>query len=153
MIVHLKGDATEPMLSEGKTALICHVCNDIGAWGKGFVLAISRRWKAPEEHYRQWFRSDKPKLGEVRAIKVTDNIIVVNMIAQHDIRSINGIPPIRYWAIRKALGIVAQQFHDPDKYELHCPKFGSGLAGGDWNAIEDIIADVFPANKIYIYTP
>ncbi|MEV6001124.1 Appr-1-p processing protein, partial [Streptomyces griseomycini] len=24
--------------------VIAHVCNDIGGWGKGFVLAVSRRW-------------------------------------------------------------------------------------------------------------
>jgi hypothetical protein len=28
--------------------LICHICNDLGGWGKGFVLALSRRWEGPE---------------------------------------------------------------------------------------------------------
>jgi hypothetical protein len=44
-INYLKGDATFP---EAKgTKIICHICNDLGAWGKGFVLAISKRWSEP----------------------------------------------------------------------------------------------------------
>ena len=36
--------------------MIVHVCNDIGAWGKGFVMAISNRWPEPESRYRKWHR-------------------------------------------------------------------------------------------------
>ena len=45
-IQYLKGDATAPK-THGKK-IIVHVCNDIGKWGKGFVLAISKRWKEPQ---------------------------------------------------------------------------------------------------------
>lgn len=45
-ITYLRGDATAP---HGKgVKLIVHVCNDLGGWGKGFVLALSRRWPEPE---------------------------------------------------------------------------------------------------------
>lgn len=47
-IKYLKGDATQPLVSGNK--IIVHVCNDIGAWGKGFVLAISKRWAQPEKN-------------------------------------------------------------------------------------------------------
>ena len=36
-IQYLTGDATAPTASGNK--IIAHVCNDIGGWGKGFVLA------------------------------------------------------------------------------------------------------------------
>lgn len=42
-IQYLKGDATNPQVEGNK--IITHICNDIGGWGKGFVLAISKRWK------------------------------------------------------------------------------------------------------------
>jgi len=29
-----------------------HVCNGQGHWGAGFVMALSRRFKAPEAAYR-----------------------------------------------------------------------------------------------------
>jgi hypothetical protein len=46
---YIVGDATAP---EDRPAVIAHVCNDVEAWGKGFVLALSRRWKAPEQYDR-----------------------------------------------------------------------------------------------------
>lgn len=40
-IIYLKGDATNPIAKGNK--IIAHICNDAGGWGKGFVLAISRK--------------------------------------------------------------------------------------------------------------
>jgi hypothetical protein len=51
---YIVGDATNPQTKGNK--IIVHVCNDIGGWGKGFVLAISKRWKQPEQQYRAWFK-------------------------------------------------------------------------------------------------
>ena len=56
-IRYLKGDATCPQAKGVK--LICHVCNDLGGWGKGFVLALSRRWDRPEAEYRAWHAQGK----------------------------------------------------------------------------------------------
>jgi hypothetical protein len=56
-IQYLKGDATCPQSAGVK--IICHVCNDLGGWDKGFVLALSRRWPEPEEAYRTWYRERK----------------------------------------------------------------------------------------------
>jgi O-acetyl-ADP-ribose deacetylase (regulator of RNase III) len=42
-ISYVKGDATSPQARGIK--IIGHVCNDLGGWGKGFVLAVSRRWR------------------------------------------------------------------------------------------------------------
>lgn len=36
--------------------VIVHVCNDVGAWGKGFELTVSKRWPALEQRCRQWHR-------------------------------------------------------------------------------------------------
>ncbi len=36
-ITYLTGDATQPQSAGPK--LIVHVCNDIGGWGRGFVVA------------------------------------------------------------------------------------------------------------------
>lgn len=40
-IAYKRGDATQPV-GEGSKVLV-HVCNDIGGWGRGFVLAVSAR--------------------------------------------------------------------------------------------------------------
>ena len=46
-IVYVTGDATRPVGTGNK--VLVHVCNDVGGWGRGFVMALSARWSAPEE--------------------------------------------------------------------------------------------------------
>ncbi len=53
-ITYLKGDATSPQANGVK--LIVHVCNDRGGWGKGFVVAIPKRWPEPEEADRTCYK-------------------------------------------------------------------------------------------------
>ena len=56
-IKYITGDATQPV-GEGNK-IIVHVCNDVGGWGRGFVMALSKRWKEPEMKYREWPRTRK----------------------------------------------------------------------------------------------
>ncbi len=62
----IKGDATCPQAKGPK--VIAHVCNDLGGWGKGFVLAVSKRWAEPERAYREWHRG---RAGNARGVAVT----------------------------------------------------------------------------------
>jgi O-acetyl-ADP-ribose deacetylase (regulator of RNase III) len=134
----VKGDATRPTLRGNK--LIVHICNDVGKWGKGFVMALSARWKKPEEEYRKWFKSGNVfVLGAVQQVQVEPDIWVINMIAQHDIKNgPDGTPPIRYEALTEALKgvcLIAREYNAT----VHMPKIGTGLAGGDWEKIRVII--------------
>jgi len=70
-IKYLRGDATQPQAKGNK--VIAHVCNDIGGWGKGFVLAVSKRWPEPEAEYRAWHRARAQNsfaLGAVQVVQV-----------------------------------------------------------------------------------
>jgi hypothetical protein len=72
------GDATEPEAEGNK--ILAHVCNDVGGWGKGFVLAISRRWPEPEREYRRWHRgraANDFSLGAVQVVAVQPDLWVV----------------------------------------------------------------------------
>lgn len=102
-ILYIKGDATAPIGSGVK--VITHICNDIGGWGKGFVLALSKKWKMPEEAYRQWYKSQEEfTLGAVQFVNVENELYVANMIGQHGIyKDSKGLPPIRYDAVRQCL--------------------------------------------------
>jgi hypothetical protein len=40
-----------------------------------------------------------------------------------------------------------------EKVEIHCPKFGSGLAGGNWAFIEDLIEDIWGKYSVTVYNP
>ncbi len=139
-ITYLQGDATQPV-GEGNK-IIVHVCNDIGGWGRGFVLALSKRWKSPEKAYRDWYKSGEGfELGATQLVKVEDDLWVGNMIGQHKIKKAqDGTPPIRYEAVRTALGKIAGDATRLNA-SVHMPKIGAGLAGGDWQTIEGIIQE------------
>ena len=146
-INYIKGDATAPKAIGNK--VIVHICNDIGGWGKGFVLAISKRWKEPELKYREWFALKETfQLGECQFVKVEQDIWVANLIGQHKIYSdANGIPPIRYEAVEIGLGKVAK-FVQEIKASIHMPRIGCGLAGGKWENIEAIVQKTIVSNEI-----
>lgn len=148
-ILYIKGDATAPIGSGVK--VITHICNDIGGWGKGFVLALSKKWKMPEEAYRQWYKSQEEfTLGAVQFVNVENKLYVANMIGQHGIyKDSKGLPPIRYDAVRQCLKEVAL-FTIAHKASVHMPRIGCGLAGGKWELMEQIIKEEFITKEIAV---
>lgn len=142
------GDATRPQ-GEGPKVVV-HVCNDIGRWGKGFILALSQRWKAPEEAYRRWHADpgDRPfGLGEVQFVEVEPGLWVANLVGQHGIRPSGGKPPIRYDAVEAGLERVAKFARENDA-SVHMPRIGCGLAGGTWDEVQPIIERTLVAEGI-----
>ena len=138
-IEYVVGDATVP--GGHGPWIVAHVCNDAGGWGKGFVVALSRRWPGPEAAYRSWYRERATSdfaLGAVQLVDVDEGLFVANMIGQHGYRPSADGPPVRYEAIGtalatlggKALGLGAT---------VHMPRIGCGLAGGRWELIEPLI--------------
>lgn len=93
----VRGDATSPQAAGPK--IIAHICNDLGGWGKGFVVAISRRWPEPERAYREWHRHRATNdfgLGAVQVVQVLADTWVANMVGQHGMRSgSQGPHPVR----------------------------------------------------------
>ncbi|MFB6716804.1 MULTISPECIES: macro domain-containing protein [unclassified Streptomyces] len=138
-ITYVRGDATTP---QGKgVKLIAHVCNDLGGWGKGFVLAVSRRWPEPEKAYRDWHReraSNDFGLGAAQFVQVGPYLWVANMVGQRGIRTGSKGVPVRYEAIDTALGAVADRAVELGA-SVHMPRIGCGLAGGTWSRIEPLI--------------
>src|SRR5579864_8546487 len=107
MIRYMKGDATCPQAAGPK--ILAHIVNDMGKWGKGFVLAISKRWDAPEVAYRKWSRDQNFILGEVQFIPVDRYIWVANMLCQRGLRGRSNPVPLRYDALRKCIQTLASE--------------------------------------------
>src|SRR5262245_26359810 len=135
-IQYLRGDATSPQAKGNK--VIAHICNDLGGWGKGFVLAVSRRWPEPERDYRKW-HSERSRndfgLGAVQFVQVEPYIWVANMIGQRGMKTGSKGPPIRYDAVDESLSTLAD-FASKQSASVHMPRIGCGLAGGRWELIE-----------------
>ena len=150
MITYLTGDATYPVKTP---ALIMHICNDIGSWGRGFVLALSKRWPEPANAYR---RLKTPVLGTVEFVPCEgdgrNGVIVANMIAQHDIsHDSRGSPPIRYDALAACLREVHEWASINRRLTIHAPRIGCGLAGGSWSVVEPLIEFYLKDREVYIY--
>jgi len=145
----LIGDATKPQIEGNK--ILVHCCNDIGKWGKGFVLAISKRWKKPEQFYRKWHQlNENFHLGMVQYVPVEDSLIVANLIGQHGIYPKNNTPPIRYNAIIDGFKKIRSRAQKLGA-SIHMPRIGCGLAGGAWNRIEAIIIKEFCEQGIQVF--
>lgn len=151
-IKYLKGDATSPQASGMK--IIAHICNDIGGWGKGFVLAISKRWPEPEKAFRQWHRERAKNdfgLGYIQIIQVESYIYVANMIGQRGIKTgrSSGVP-VRYDAIESCLEKLAKKAKEIGA-SVHMPRIGCGLAGGKWEHVEPLIEKTLSENDVEVY--
>lgn len=137
-INYTTGDATTPV---ARPAIIVHVCNDVGAWGAGFVLAISRRWPEPERRYRDWSLGLETRafaLGEVQFVAVEPRLVVTNLIGQHGLRRRGAERPVRVDAIARGLCTVAREALDACA-SVHMPRIGCGLAGGTWPEIGPVV--------------
>lgn len=144
------GNALEPIK---KPALIIHVCNDIGAWGSGFVIAVSNVSPKPELLYLNWKESCKDgylPLGKTQSIQIDDDVYIINMIAQHDVRVINGIPPIRMEALKECLNTV-NNLAIIKGATIHAPRIGAVRSGGNWHDIEKLMKETLTVDT-YIYT-
>jgi hypothetical protein len=126
---YLIGDATAP--SGRGPGVFAHVCNDSGGWGKGFVLAINRRWAEPEAAYRSWARSGQEfGLGMVQLVTVEEQLRVANMVAQHGYVSRANPVAIRYGALSRCLSKLWTVYGRLLKICTVLIKGGSGSRGG-----------------------
>ena len=141
LLTYRHGDATVP--ATAAPTILVHCCNDVGAWGRGFVLAVSRRWTQPEAAYRRWPRPPTAAggrfgLGAVQCVPVAPALWVANLIGQHGIRTTYSGPPIRYDALEQGLiGVCA--FALAHQAVVQMPRIGCGLAGGTWDRIEPLL--------------
>lgn len=139
-IEYVTGDATDPQ-GDGRK-IIAHICNDVGVWGSGFVMALSARWPEPEASYRAWHAGHQPALyfglGAVQFVRVAPGLQVANMVAQHGLGE-DGQPAVRYEAADVALSKITGQARHIGA-SVHMPRIGCGLGGGKWETIEPLIA-------------
>lgn len=162
-IHYISGDVTKPIHLE---TVICHICNDVNKMGSGVAKAISDKWPIVKIEYHNWAENPKDpikfQLGNTIFVVVSnysfadkkgklkrEYIIVANMIAQHNIKSMSEEKPIRYDALDKCLKEV-YRFCVDNNMILSMPKIGSGLSGGDWNEIREIILNNILVDT-YIY--
>lgn len=150
MITYVNGDATYPELQRPDgVKVIVHICNDVGAWGAGFVMAVSKRFPMARTAYRRAIRRGA-KLGSVHFIDPHYmGIMVGNMIAQHGIG--RGPRRVRYGALGKCLKHVAEFAGHYSPVSIHMPRIGCGLGGGTWEEIGPIVEQTLAGFDVLVY--
>lgn len=110
VIQYVNGDATEPIGVGAK--IIVHIVNDLGAWGSGFVLAVSARWPEPKAAYVLSKERNNLKLGNVQLVSVEsgrldESIFVANLVGQSGLKSRLNPQPVQYPAVEEGLCKIA----------------------------------------------
>ena len=131
----VKGDVTNPQKEPDERIIIPHVCNDYGVIGAGVALALKKKWPEIEDVYKR-----SKNIGSCSFLDVEDNIIVVNMVAQNGTVNSTNYRPLKYHQLVKCMMNV-KDWAVAGKCRIIAPKFGSDLARGDWNFIEELIQD------------
>jgi hypothetical protein len=126
--------------TEEKPLFIPHIVNNHGAWGSGFVVPLGRAFPEAKERYLHWASNQlvQPpfQLGEVQFVVPVKFVCVCNMLAQ----TLGGKRPLYYNHLARCMDAVAEKTEKTGG-QIWAPMFGSGLAGGDWNFIEQLIGD------------
>ena len=82
-------------------------------------------------------------------------LIFANMIAQNGTISKNNPRPLNYYALIKSMASVSSyinnHFDNDNPVQIHSPKFGCGLAGGNWHFIHELIKDTWYNYTIFVY--
>lgn len=136
MIKYVVGDATQPQ--GGGRSVIAHICNNIGGWGRGFVVALSKRYPGAEINYRSlkaW------NLGETHVTQVGHELFVANMIAQKGI-GFGRENRVDSAALEKCLTDV-RDWAVCYKARVHMPRIGAGLGGCPWETTEALLKKIF----------
>lgn len=146
------GDVTQPRAAkDNRPIIIPHVCNNVGAFGAGVALSIAMEWPHVQRQFREFsqrFSGTKRDhlMGMVQfvAVKWEDGcrVFVANMFAQNGLRSAQNLKPLSYPDLTRAMADVVHTCNThfgQGAFEIHCPKFGTALAGGNWKKIRPII--------------
>ena len=145
----------------GCTVIIPHVCNNVNAFGAGFAGAVAKRFPDVKTNFHLLGKS--AKLGQTQfVVAKTDptykhELIFANMISQNGLINATNTRPLNYAALVYSMNEVRQYYkklnsqRDSSTIEIHCPKFGSGLAGGNWDFIEQLIQDIWYDCTTYVY--
>jgi len=156
-IIYFNGDVLEAIKTskdEHTTKILLHICNNKGGWGAGFVLALSKVWPQPEATYRLAYKAkNECFLGDIQVTKVDKGIYVVSMIAQDGYKTPSNPHPLNYDALQSCLEKIMQWINDKEVEfpVIYGPKFGTGLAGGDWILISEYLKQILGEVQINIY--
>lgn len=123
-------------------------CNCHHTQGAGIAALLSSRYPEVLIADRTSVKGDPSKLGSYTLAKTLDGI-VINAYTQYSFGA--GGPHVDYDAISKVFATLNAKYKDQN-VTFGIPAIGCGLAGGNWEIVEQLINDCTPdINIIYYY--
>ena len=149
----VRGDALSPRGDGPK--IIAMVVNDKGrTWGGGFSQAARERYPAAHEQFKEWTEEGRRNLslGRIHLAELKGGLAIASLVAQKGYGP-SPTPRIRYTALGEALSKLSKAAADR-KASVHMPEIGSGLAGGNWSVIRQMVDDALAAKgvRVTVYT-
>lgn len=149
----------------GCTIFVPHVCNNVDLFGAGFAAQVAERYPAVKTNYHLLGKTFlRNNMGHCQIIKVYEEpkykhkLYFANMIAQNGLPNNKNARPLNYLGLVRAMVNLSVHIKSNtgfsqknERIEIHAPKFGSGLGGGNWNFISDLIEDIWGDYDVFIY--
>lgn len=141
--------------------IIIHGCNAQGKMQSGFAKELRSRFPGAYDAYMKEFNKNSSlKLGTNVIYYHSDNLVIVNAITQRYYGR-DGKKYVSYDAVddcmrelNELLGLdstVTQLLDNKPCIDVHFPKLGADLGGGDWNVIEQIIDNRIVNARKHLY--
>ena len=128
--------------------IICHQVNAKGVMGAGLAAQIKTKFPQAFKDYKEVYDTDALKLGSLVISPVSSRtkqqLYIAHIVGQDDYG--RGRTFTNYQAITIALAQLKKFKATLDKdLPIYFPyRMGSGLGGGSWRIVKDIIEESFP---------
>lgn len=146
----INGDVTT-----ATTDVIAHCVNCQFVMGSGVAKALKEKWPEIYNNYINLgktiaYNNSAEWLGYCQLVKLSNNNYCANLFGQNYFGR-DGRQYISYDALKKSLLNLRNDMEANNLQSVAFPyKIGAGLAGGDWQIISDIIAEVFENTNINV---
>lgn len=131
----IDGDLIE-LAKDGYFDVIVHGCNCWNTMNAGIALQIKREFPEAWEVDRNTIKGYDRKLGRYSQYQYSSGLIVINAYTQYR-PGLNSLDE-NYKAIRSVFKSIAKEYPNS---KIGIPAIGSGLAGGDFDTIWNIIEE------------
>lgn len=132
-MIYKKGD----LFANVNSGLILHGCNAQGVMGSGFAKPFREKYPSAYDIYVADIKTKDVTLGGVSWCFLYHGLLLGSAITQ-EFYGKDGRKYVSYDAIDSCMRDVISEANYMN-YNIHMPKIGSVLGGGDWSVISNII--------------
>lgn len=134
-------------LFDSPDPIIAHGCNCRGGFGSGVAGQIAKLYPEVRYSYLNKYNFSGWTLGEVQFVVTNDGKYTIANMATQEKYGYDGGTYVSYEAVRECLETVLD-FAEESGGHISFPRFGSGLAGGDWGIIQGILVDCLKTRNV-----